>query len=84
MNELEFVNYLWENDKVGCCQYLIDLIVPIISKSKISKKDYDFVLSVLNLCNVIYNCNKKDEIAKDIRSATLTYYSLLFSKTIDR
>lgn len=84
MNELEFVNYLWENDKIGCCQYLIDLIVPIISKSKISKKDYDFVLSVLNLCNVIYKNNKNDNIAIDIRNITLTYYPILFNKTIDR
>lgn len=84
MNELEFVDYLWNNDKIGCCEYLIDSIQPIILKSKLSKKDYHYVISVLNLCNLIYRQNKNDELAQDIRKNTLLYYSILFNKTIDR
>ena len=30
MSEIEFIDYLWCNDKVGYCQYIIDLIVPIL------------------------------------------------------
>ena len=84
MNEIDFINYLWFNDKIGCCQYIIDLIVPILSKSKITKDEYHFILSVLNLCNLIYRENKDDQLAKDIRNTSLTYYTILFNKTIDR
>lgn len=84
MNEIDFINYLWISDKVACCEYIIDLIIPILSKSKITKDEYYFIISVLNLCNLIYRENKDNELAKDIRNNSLTYYTILFNKTIDK
>ena len=82
--EIKFIDYLWNNDRIGCSAYLIDLIQPIITKNKITKKEYYFILNVLNFCNLIYRENSNDELANDIRNNTLLYYSILFNKTIDR
>ncbi len=82
MQEIIFVDYLYKKDKIVCCQYLIDLIQPILLKKKITKKDYNFIFSVLNFCNLVTR-NRIDNMSKEIKKRTILFYTILFNKTLE-
>jgi len=84
MPEYVIVEFLWNNNKIDACSYLFSSVRLIISKNKISKREFDFVIKTLSLCDLVYKTNKDNKIMKDIKKSIPLYYLILFNKTVDK